>query len=116
MRRGDDFRRVIRSGCTARRAAVVAHVLLAAEPTAQRDPLVGLVVGRSVGGAVRRNRTRRQLRAALRPLVADLAPGSAVVVRALPQPPGSSSPAGDAVQAVRAALGKATLRRDRAAG
>jgi ribonuclease P protein component len=48
-------------------------------------PLIGLVVGRSVGGSVVRHRVSRRLRAQLAQRVNMLEPGSGVVVRALPE-------------------------------
>lgn len=45
---------------------------------------VGFVVPRAVGGAVVRNRVRRQLRHLMRARLAELPAGSSVVVRALP--------------------------------
>jgi ribonuclease P protein component len=44
----------------------------------------GFVVPKTVGKAVTRNKVRRRLRELVRVRLADLAPGSAVVVRALP--------------------------------
>jgi ribonuclease P protein component len=45
---------------------------------------VGFVVGKPVGGAVVRNRTKRRLRALMRPLLPQVLPGARVVVRANP--------------------------------
>ena len=45
---------------------------------------MGFVVGKPVGGAVVRNRTKRRLRALVRPLLAQVLPGARVVVRANP--------------------------------
>ncbi len=51
---------------------------------AENPPRVGFVVSKAVGGAVVRNRVKRQLRAASRPLVAELPTGVDLVVRAQP--------------------------------
>jgi len=56
-------------------------------------PRVGLVVGRTVGPAVVRNRVRRQLRHLLRDRVDRLPPGALLVVRALPGAAGAASSA-----------------------
>lgn len=47
-------------------------------------PRAGFVVGRSVGNAVARNRTRRRLRHLVRDRLPSLPAGAALVVRALP--------------------------------
>jgi len=47
-------------------------------------PVVGFIVSRAVGGAATRNLVRRRLRHAVAPHLPGLAPGSRVVVRALP--------------------------------
>jgi ribonuclease P protein component len=81
MRRSIDFAAVVRSGSRARRGNVVVHqrAKLTAGPA-----LIGLVVGRSVGGSVVRHRVSRRLRAQLAQRVDALPAGSGVVVRALP--------------------------------
>jgi ribonuclease P protein component len=58
------------------------HVL--ADDDGAASPVVGFVVSRVVGGAVVRNRTKRRLRALVRPLVDRLTRGTRVVVRAQP--------------------------------
>ena len=45
---------------------------------------MGLIVGKSVGGAVVRNRVKRCLRAAARAKLGGLPAGSLLVIRALP--------------------------------
>lgn len=72
-------------------AATVKHGVRAAQPDivvhARRDsggPQIGFVVGKSVGGAVERNRVVRRLRHAARTVVSDLETGDRIVVRALP--------------------------------
>jgi ribonuclease P protein component len=47
-------------------------------------PRVGLVVGKSVGNAVVRNRVKRRLRHQVSSLLPLLPPGTSVVLRALP--------------------------------
>ncbi len=44
----------------------------------------GFVVSKAVGNAVVRNKVRRRLRHLVRPLLAELPPGTLLVVRALP--------------------------------
>jgi ribonuclease P protein component len=81
MRRSADFSCAVRTGSRARSGAVVVHL-------AQRDgaaqPVVGFIVGRTVGGSVVRHRVTRRLRAVLAARLDQLPAGSATVVRALP--------------------------------
>jgi ribonuclease P protein component len=92
MRRSRDFDQVINASARARRGAVVVqfHATLRAPSAA---PLVGLVVGKSVGGSVVRHRVSRKLRAQLSRRLVKLPPGSGTVVRALPPSATASSAA-----------------------
>jgi ribonuclease P protein component len=54
-------------------------------------PLVGLVVGRAVGGSVVRHRVARRLRAQVAQRLDVLPDGSGTVVRALPEASDASS-------------------------
>ncbi|MEO6534100.1 MAG: ribonuclease P protein component [Pseudolysinimonas sp.] len=77
----DDFRAVVRRG---RRSVTPSAVYYRLERSAG-DPLrVGVIVARSVGNAVERNKVRRRYRALGRAFVEAGARGSDVVVRALP--------------------------------
>jgi ribonuclease P protein component len=88
MRRSSDFAAVVRSGYRARRGNVVVHQR---PELMSGEPLVGFVVGRSVGGSVVRHRVSRRLRAQMAERVASLEPGAGVVVRALPGAEGATS-------------------------
>jgi ribonuclease P protein component len=88
MRRSTDFASVVRSGNRARRGRIVLHQLPGLTPDA---PVVGLVVGKTVGGSVVRHRVSRQLRAQLRTRLDRLPAGSGTVVRALPPSAGATS-------------------------
>jgi ribonuclease P protein component len=81
MRRATDFTAVVRGGTRARSGPLVVHQLAGLTPG--RAPLVGLVVGRSVGGSVSRHAVSRKLRAQLFARLARLPAGSGTVVRAL---------------------------------
>lgn len=122
--RGDEFRRVMRRGRRAGRAALVVHVLPGdRRPATSPDQLpgrparAGLVVGRAVGSAVVRHRVARRLRHLLAARLPQLEPGTDIVVRALP-------PAAEASSVVLAAdldaawgrLGLVTSRVDPDAG
>lgn len=64
------FRALRERGRRARRGPLVL-TWLAPGPGEDAPPRVAFAIGRAVGGAVRRNRIRRRLRAALRELQAD---------------------------------------------
>lgn len=87
MRRSAEFADTIRKGSRSVGRHLVVHVARAvgapsAEPTPAEPARVGFVVSRAVGGAVRRNRVQRRLRAIL--ARAELGEGTLVVVRARP--------------------------------
>jgi ribonuclease P protein component len=106
MRRSEDFRRTVRHGVRAGRRTVVVHALRlgradvagnqspapgdpAISDPAIRDPatatpLVGFVVSKAIGSAVRRNRVRRRLRHLCVPHLDAVTEPTLVVVRALP--------------------------------
>jgi ribonuclease P protein component len=88
MRRSSDFASVVRAGARSRGGPLIVHQRLDLGAPA---PLVGLVVGKSVGGSVRRHRVARRLRAELARRLDVLPTGSATVVRALPAAADASS-------------------------
>ncbi|HEY4153310.1 MAG TPA: ribonuclease P protein component [Pseudolysinimonas sp.] len=79
--RADDFRMVVRRG---RRSVTPAAVFYRLEHETDRPLRMGIIVARSVGNAVERNRVRRRYRALGRQFVDAGAHGNDVVVRALP--------------------------------
>ncbi|WP_026421800.1 ribonuclease P protein component [Actinokineospora inagensis] len=111
-----DFRLVTRRGRRVGRPRLVLHAITAAggnRPTEADPPAatprVGFVVSKAVGNAVVRHRVARRLRHLVRDRIGTLPPGSALVVRALPE----------AAAATSAELGKdldAAIRRLRPAG
>jgi ribonuclease P protein component len=86
LRRPADFRDVLANGRRARNGCFVIHHVVDRTDghTVGSDPIVGFVVGRSVGNSVARHRVARRLRAQMALRLADLAATSATVVRALP--------------------------------
>ena len=96
MRRTADFTAAVRQGRRVRRGCVVVHHLCAAPADAEQaapvgPALVGFVVSRAVGGSVVRHRVARRLRGVLSSHLSALPPGSATVVRALPDAADASS-------------------------
>lgn len=72
---------MLRSGARTRRGSFVVHV---ARDFGSPDSVVGLIVGKTVGGSVVRHRVSRQLRHAMAARIQRLPAGSGTVVRALP--------------------------------
>jgi ribonuclease P protein component len=71
--------------------------------TSTSGSLVGFVVSRAVGTAVRRNRVRRRLRHLTRPHLDSLEHSTLVVVRALPPAAGAGVDLGEDLDAAWAA-------------
>jgi ribonuclease P protein component len=100
LRQRSDFAATMRSGRRAARPRLVVHLALSDPEFEPGDaavaggrlagPRAGFVVGRQVGGAVVRNRVRRQLQHLSADRLAQLPPGARLVVRALPAAAGSS--------------------------
>ena len=84
---------------------MVVHVMATDPGTEAR---AGFIVGRSVGGSVVRHRVTRQLRHLMATHVEDLAPGTDVVIRALPRSAEASSR--ELSADVSAALGRALAK------
>lgn len=80
MRNTADFRRTIRRGVRVGRPTVVVH----AQPSGQPTVRVGLVVAKTVGNAVTRNRVKRQLRHLAASCLPETPGGLDLVLRALP--------------------------------
>ncbi len=80
LTRSEDFKRVRRSGKSYSHPLVV----LVAYPNEDAGVRVGVAAGRTVGSAVKRNRAKRLMRAALRSLLASIASGWDLIVIARP--------------------------------
>lgn len=78
LKRVSDFKRVRRLG----RSYADPLVVLISCPNDQEQTRIGISAGRSVGGAVQRNRAKRLLRAAIAPLLSQLHPGHDLVLLA----------------------------------
>jgi len=88
LKRRADFELAVRSGRRAGRPTLVVHAHAGGSEESAR---IGFVVGRNVGGSVVRHRVQRRLRHLLRDRLGMLAPGTLLVVRALPAAAGASS-------------------------
>lgn len=116
MRASDQFAETVRRGSRSGARRLVVHLRLA-EHSASTDQdgaavLVGFVVPKTVGTAVRRNLVRRRLRSLMRERATGLPPGTKVVVRALPvaAEAGYDTLSTDLDAALAGALRKATGR------
>lgn len=83
LTRSEDFKRVRRSGKSYAHPLVVLIVLKSVKSGGPRIR-VGVAAGRTVGTAVKRNRAKRLLREAMRPLIPDIAPGLDLLLIARP--------------------------------
>jgi len=86
LTRPTDFKRVRRTGKSYAHPFVVLVVQTSETPRVR----VGVTAGRSVGGAVQRNRAKRLIREAVRPLLPDLLPGWDLILIARPAFPSKS--------------------------
>ena len=80
LTRSTDFKRVRRTGKSYAHPFVVLVIQTSEVPRVR----VGVTAGRSVGGAVQRNRAKRLLREAMRPLLPELLPGRDFILIARP--------------------------------
>lgn len=80
LTRSTDFKRVRRTGKSYAHPFVVLVVQASDAPRVR----VGVTAGRSVGGAVLRNKAKRLLREAMRPLLSQLDPGWDLILIARP--------------------------------
>lgn len=80
LTRSEDFKRVRRSGKSYAHPLVVLIVQTHDQPRVK----VGVAAGRTVGTAVYRNRSKRLLREAMRPLLSNIASGLDLILIARP--------------------------------
>lgn len=86
LRRRTEFTAAVRSGRRVGRGVLVVHLLAptAGSVNTGSTARVGFVIPKSVGTAVARNKIRRRLRHLARVRLAQLPPGTDLVIRALP--------------------------------
>ena len=78
-----DFARTTKSGLRVTSEHFVGYLYI--NPAATDSPRAGLIIGKSVGGSVRRHRVSRQIRHAIAPLLQNFPEGSLIVFRGLKQ-------------------------------
>lgn len=83
---GGDYRTVVRRGVRSTGPHTVTYVR---KSSAATPPRFGFIVSKAVGSAVTRNTVRRRLKAVAFELVPVTAPGTDVVIRALPSSAGA---------------------------
>lgn len=76
LKKAADFQRVRQHGET----LACPFLVLAYQPNQTEQTRVGVAAGRAIGSAVARNRAKRLLRAAISPLLADIAPGNDLIL------------------------------------
>ncbi len=91
LRRRPDFSATMRLGRRVSRPRLVVHLAFAETGGMADDRKAGFVVPRAVGGAVVRNRIRRQLRHLVAARLPTLPSGSRLVVRVLPAASGATA-------------------------
>lgn len=81
LTRSDDFKRVRQTGKS------FAHPLavLVIQTSESKNLRVGVTAGKNVGSAVQRNRAKRLLREAMRPLIPNIASGTDLILIARPK-------------------------------
>ncbi|MGZ9233937.1 MAG: ribonuclease P protein component [Anaerolineales bacterium] len=87
LTRSEDFKRVRRSGKSYAHPLVVLIVQTHDQRSSPVDPprvKIGVAAGRTVGTAVYRNRAKRFLREAMRPLIPNIASGLDLILIARP--------------------------------
>lgn len=81
LTRSDDFKRVRQMGKS------FAHplVVLVTQSNQAKNIKVGVTAGKAIGTAVQRNRAKRLLREAIRPLISNIASGTDLILVARPK-------------------------------
>ena len=76
-----DFARTTKSGIRVTSQNFVGYLYI--QPASKESPRAGLIIGKSVGGSVRRHRVSRQIRHTLASELANFPDGSLIVLRGL---------------------------------
>ena len=102
-----DFARATKSGLRVTTEHFVGYLHIS--PASTEQPRAGLIIGKSVGGSVRRHRVSRQIRHALATTLKNLPNGSLIVIRGLKQDP-SIDVVGEINEISKRLISKATKR------
>lgn len=78
-----DFARTTKSGLRVTTEHFVGYLYV--NPASTDQPRAGLIIGKGVGGSVRRHRVSRQIRHAIAPTLQQFPQGSLIVIRGLKQ-------------------------------
>ncbi len=78
-----DFARTTKSGLRTTTEHFVGYLYV--NPASTDQPRAGLIIGKGVGGSVRRHRVSRQIRHAIAATLPDFPQGSLIVIRGLKQ-------------------------------
>ena len=78
-----DFARTTKSGLRVTTEHFVGYLYV--NPASTDQPRTGLIIGKGVGGSVRRHRVSRQIRHAIAPTLSQFPQGSLIVIRGLKQ-------------------------------
>ena len=78
-----DFARTTKSGLRVTTQHFVGYLYV--NPASTEQPRAGLIIGKAVGGSVRRHRVSRQIRHAIAPTLSQFPQGSLIVIRGLKQ-------------------------------
>lgn len=86
MTRAAEFDATVRRGVRAVQPDMVIHARQDSDPNGSEvpGPRIGLVVAKSVGGAVDRHRVARRLRHVAKAMLVEMNPEDRIVIRALP--------------------------------
>jgi ribonuclease P protein component len=103
LTRSEDFKRVRRAG----KSYAHPFVVLVAQPSELKLIRIGVAAGKTTGTAVDRNRAKRLLREAIRPLIPSLASGWDLILIA--RPALVSASLADASQALTTLLQRASI-------
>jgi ribonuclease P protein component len=102
-----DFARTTKSGLRVTSEHFVGYLYV--NPASTDHTRFGLIIGKGVGGSVRRHRVSRQIRHAIAPTLSQFPQGSLIVIRGLKQS-ATANVAGEVEEISRRLISKAAKR------